>query len=138
MNPYLENWELELGLAEPDVFFRKYIKNLRQKAGLTQADLAEALNMEISGVKHWEYSGRTPGFPATLRLLAMELRYLAHQRIEYKDTLWGLLSNSSLLLEKALMVTDRTELKRINEIESFTNCVKEGLDEISNSASIRV
>ena len=43
MNPYLENWELELGLAEPDVFFRKYIKNLRQKAGLTQADLAEAL-----------------------------------------------------------------------------------------------
>ena len=138
MNPYLENWELELGLAEPDVFFRKYIKNLRQKAGLTQADLAEALNVEISAVKHWEYENRTPGFPATLRLLAMVLRYLAHQRIEYIDTLWGLLSNSSLLLEKALMVTDRTELKRINEIESFTNCVKEGLDEISNSASIRV
>jgi transcriptional regulator with XRE-family HTH domain len=138
MNAYLENWELELGLAEPQIFFRKYIKNLRHKAGLTQADLAEALSVDFSSIKHWEYSGILPNFTATLRLLAMELRYLAHQRIEYKDTLWGLLSNSSLLLEKALMVTDTTELKRINEIESFTNCVKAGLDEISNGASIRV
>ena len=138
MNPYLENWELELGLAEPDVFFRKYIKNLRQKAGLTQADLAEALNVEISAVKHWEYENRTPGFPATMRLLAMELRYLAHHRIEYKDTLWGLLSNSSLLLDKALMVTDTSEVVQVNEVENFNLSVKEGLNEINQKQSIRV
>lgn len=56
--------------ARTPVEFRRWLRELRQRAGLTQDELAAAVGTDRRNIRRWEVDGRDPSGSMLLRLLA--------------------------------------------------------------------
>jgi transcriptional regulator with XRE-family HTH domain len=55
--------------AQTDLSFRNWLKELRERAGLTQDELAAAVGTDRRNIRRWEAEGHDPSGTVLLRML---------------------------------------------------------------------
>jgi transcriptional regulator with XRE-family HTH domain len=56
--------------GKTEIAFRTWLRELRQNAGLSQEELAEAVGTDRRNIRRWEVEGHDPGGTALLRILS--------------------------------------------------------------------
>lgn len=89
--------------------FAQRLKDARHSKGMTQRELANALNVSKSIVSHWESSNRTPpmtSMPAIAEVLGVSVNYLVGDSTEA-------IAYDSTMNEIAKEIMDKPELRML-------------------------
>jgi transcriptional regulator with XRE-family HTH domain len=83
----LPAWVIRLGLTEPIEFSGRWTRKLRRLLAWSQPDLAESLGVALRTVRHWEEGDYKISLESVLRLLVIELRYMATGEVPFEQSM---------------------------------------------------